>query len=101
LFGIGIMVLVSLGHRVIATSLERGAGTMSMTIDELEAAALELSAEERARLAERLIASLNTDDEIESAWVEEAERRYDELRAGRDTGLPLEGFRARIQAQFP
>jgi hypothetical protein len=40
---------------------------MSMTIDELEAAALELPAEERARLAERLIASLGADDEIEGA----------------------------------
>jgi putative addiction module component (TIGR02574 family) len=71
---------------------------MSMTIDELEAAALELSAGERARLAERLIARLETDDEIEAAWIEEAERRYEELRTGRDTGLPLEGFRIRTQA---
>jgi putative addiction module component (TIGR02574 family) len=74
---------------------------MSMTIDELEAAALELSAEERARLAERLIASLGAENEIEEAWVEEAERRYEELRSGRDTGLPLDGFRARMQAQIP
>ncbi len=74
---------------------------MSMTIDELEAAALELSVEERARLAERLMASIGADDDIELAWVEEAERRYEELRTGHETGLPLEGFRARMQAQLP
>ena len=69
---------------------------MGMTIDELAAAALQLSAEERPRLAERLRASLGADDQIESAWVEEAERRYEELRMGRETGLPLEGFRAAL-----
>jgi putative addiction module component (TIGR02574 family) len=70
---------------------------MSMTIDELEAAALDLSVEERARLAQRLMASIGATDEIEAAWIEEAERRYEDLRTGRDTGLPLEGFRNKLQ----
>jgi putative addiction module component (TIGR02574 family) len=72
-----------------------------MTIDELEAVALELSVEELTRLAERLRVSLGADDEIEAARIDEAERRYEEFRAGHETGLPLEGFRPRMRAQLP
>ena len=55
---------------------------MTSKIAELEAEALSLSAAERARLVSRLIASLDQqgDEDIELAWVEEAERRYQELR---------------------
>jgi len=42
----------------------------SSAAEELGAAALSLSRSERARLAERLIASLDEDAEIEQAWRE-------------------------------
>jgi putative addiction module component (TIGR02574 family) len=68
----------------------------------LEAAALLLPPEERARLAERLIASLDRDPEVVAAWDEEIRRRIAELDAGRLESLPaeevLEEARARLRA---
>jgi len=48
-----------------------------MSTEELEAEALKLSPRERARLAERLLESLEnlTDEENENLWAEEAARR--------------------------
>ena len=48
-----------------------------MSIDELEAEALKLEPQARARLAERLLDSLESlsDEENERVWGEEAERR--------------------------
>lgn len=39
-------------------------------LEDIEAAALQLAPAERAKLAERLLASLDEDDEILAAWVE-------------------------------
>lgn len=48
-----------------------------MSIDELEAEVLKLEPQARARLAERLLDSLErlSDEENEQLWGEEAERR--------------------------
>ncbi len=46
-----------------------------MTIDELEQEVLKLSAEERARLAERIISSLDSEAEIEREWLAEVRGR--------------------------
>ncbi len=46
-------------------------------LEDIEAAALQFSLSERTKLAERLLLSLEEDDEILAAWVEEAERRAD------------------------
>ena len=55
---------------------------MPSKFDELETEALSLSVAERARLVSRLLASLDQqpDEEVELAWIEEAERRYQEIR---------------------
>lgn len=55
-----------------------------MGIDELEAAALKLDPKARARLAGRLLDSLEALSPEENAliWAEEAERRADALDAG-------------------
>jgi hypothetical protein len=55
-----------------------------MTVEDLEAAALKLDAKARARLAGRLLESLDelSPDENESIWVEEAQRRAAALDAG-------------------
>jgi len=55
---------------------------MSSTVEALEAEALQLSAAERARLVERLIASLDIDPEVEEAWAAEVERRHAEIESG-------------------
>ncbi|HEX9276264.1 MAG TPA: addiction module protein, partial [Casimicrobiaceae bacterium] len=48
---------------------------MSSTLEALEAEALQLPEAERARLVERLIASLDADPKVEEAWAAEVERR--------------------------
>ena len=55
-----------------------------MSIDELEDAALQLDPKDRARLAERLLDSLEQLSAEENArlWAEEAQRRSDALDAG-------------------
>ena len=57
---------------------------------ELESKALKLSRRDRARLAQRLISSLDQQDDTdaEKLWLEEAERRLGELKSGRAVGIP-------------
>jgi len=54
--------------------------TMASKLKDVEEAALTLPAKERARLVTRLVESLEgeVDDEVEIAWAEETERRYQE-----------------------
>ena len=47
----------------------------SETVETLEAAALQLTPADRARLVDRLIATLDADPEVEEAWATEVERR--------------------------
>jgi putative addiction module component (TIGR02574 family) len=61
-----------------------------MSTEQIERELLRLPASERARLAERLIASLDEDAEVERAWVEEVRRRDEELDSGAVQSLPLE-----------
>jgi putative addiction module component (TIGR02574 family) len=56
----------------------------------LEAAALSLPRSERARLAERLIASLDEDSEVEQAWAAEIRRRLDSIDRGEVEMIPAE-----------
>ncbi len=58
--------------------------------EEVESAAMQLPRSERARLAERLIASLDEDARVEQAWAEEIERRVGELRSGAVRPIPGE-----------
>lgn len=71
-----------------------------MSVQELEAALLKLPNQERARLAEVLIDSLDEENEIAQAWTDEAERRLEELRSGEVQGVPAEDVFARIHAQI-
>ena len=59
---------------------------------ELESRVLKLSRRERARLAQRLISSLDqeVDADAEKVWLEEAERRLGELTSGKVAGIPVE-----------
>jgi putative addiction module component (TIGR02574 family) len=55
---------------------------MIHSVEQLEAELLLLPASERARLAERLLASLDEEADAEAAWSAEVERRL----AGFDSG---------------
>jgi hypothetical protein len=58
---------------------------MAANLKELEDRIAQLSAEDRSRLMEGLIRSLDTgeDEDAEAAWLEVAEQRYQEYRAGK------------------
>jgi len=67
-------------------NLSQGRGIfMPPKTKEIEEEALRLPPHERAQLAERLINSLNEEEnqETERLWLEEAERRYQEYKEGK------------------
>jgi hypothetical protein len=55
---------------------------INSSLEDIKAAALQLAPSERAHLAERLLVSLDEDDEILAAWVDEAARRADAFDRG-------------------
>jgi len=71
---------------------------MSSQLEDVEAQALRLNPEERARLADRLIASLTGGDEVEEAWAAEVERRVQEIESGRARLVPAAEAIARARA---
>lgn len=71
---------------------------MSNQFEMIESQALTLSLEERAQLADRLIASLFEDHEIEGAWAAEVERRIGEIESGRAKPIPAADSIARARA---
>ena len=73
---------------------------MSSTIEALEAEALRLSAAERARLVERLIASLDLNPELEEAWAVEVERRNAEIESGAVALISGPEAISRLKAEF-
>lgn len=70
---------------------------MSQTTQALESAALLLPPEERARLAERLLASLDIDPEIEAAWAAEVEKRLGDWDAGLVDAVSWDEARRQVQ----
>jgi hypothetical protein len=71
-----------------------------MTIEQFEAEALKLPRYARARLAEALISSLDDDSEIERAWGEEAEERYQRYLAGQEDALPAAEVLAELRSEL-
>jgi len=71
---------------------------MSSQLETVEAQALKLTAEERAQLADRLLASLFEDHEVEEAWAVEVERRIVEIEGGRSKLIPAADAIARARA---
>lgn len=61
---------------------------MPSKIQEIENEVLLLPPQERAILAEHIIRSLDDeeDDEVETLWIAEAERRYKEYKEGKVKG---------------
>lgn len=61
-------------------------------LEEVTRQALTLGLAERARLTETLLDSLETlsEKEVEELWLDEAERRIEEYRAGRSQAIPAD-----------
>ena len=66
---------------------------------EILAKALSLDVDDRAALAEKLLASLDelTEQEADRLWAEEASRRQDALRAGLAKAVPAEEVHRKAQ----
>ena len=71
---------------------------MSSQLEIVESQALKLSPEERAQFADRLVAGLFEDREIDDAWAAEVERRIDEIESGRATLIPAADSIAKARA---
>ena len=69
---------------------------MSTLVEELSARAKTLPPEDRARLAEEMLASLDQDHDTadEAAWDREIERRVAEVEAGTARLIPAEDVHA-------
>jgi putative addiction module component (TIGR02574 family) len=73
---------------------------MASPARQIESKALKLPPRERARLAERLISSLDdeVDPDAKAAWAREAERRLDELRTGKVKGRSAASVFRKVRA---
>ena len=76
---------------------------MANTLQQLTHDALELSVQERAKLAHVLITSIDegTDDaSISSDWDLELKRRVQEIREGKVKGIPAEEVFAKLEEKY-
>jgi putative addiction module component (TIGR02574 family) len=75
---------------------------MNTRADHVLLEALAFAPEERSLVALSLIDSLQGDgapeDEIAKAWLAEARKRSDDMKAGRATAVPLDEFRSWFNA---
>ncbi len=73
---------------------------MPISIEMITDAAMSLSSDARALLADRLVESLDplTDLDIRAAWAEESSRRLAEVRTGKVSTIPAEEVLDRIRS---
>lgn len=71
-------------------------------IESIERAALQLQPDARAKLAHSLVESLEelSREQLETLWLDEAERRDQEMESGKVRGVPGEEVFARIEAKY-
>jgi hypothetical protein len=74
---------------------------MTITLETLQAEVMRLPPADRARLLDRLIASLDVDVGAEAAWDAVAEEREQELAVGSVATVPLETVISKLEARFP
>ena len=76
---------------------------MSTTLETLQAEVWRLSPKDRARLLDRLIASLDADADAddEAVWDAVADKREAEMDAGTLEAVPLDAALSRLEARFP
>jgi putative addiction module component (TIGR02574 family) len=75
---------------------------MSTSAKKIEAVALSLDIEDRAQLAGKLLMSLDepSASEVERLWLDEAERRLQEYRAGTVQGIAADDVFRRAVAEL-
>ncbi len=73
---------------------------MSTNLELLEAEALKLAPADRSHLLERLVASLDSDPDVEEAWEREADRREADLESGSVSAVPGHEAIARLRSRL-
>jgi Putative addiction module component len=73
---------------------------MSIPLETLEVAVLRLSPTDRARLLDRVVASLDADGARDAAWDAVAGQREAALASGAATEAPLDDVLARLKAEL-
>jgi len=73
-----------MNNKLEALGWSRYPSDMAASWEQLAEQAMTLSSESRARLADRLVESLDVDEPgaVDHLWVSEAKRRRDEVRTG-------------------
>lgn len=71
-----------------------------MSIDEIEAIALELPGEQLDELIDRLDTHRGMSADLEHEWLEEVQRRVAEYDAGEVEGIPMEETLAKLRAML-
>lgn len=71
------------------------------SLESLEATLMQLPQADRVHLAERLLASLDEEDETLAEWVAEAERRADAHDRGDLSAISLEDAMTQLRAGLP
>lgn len=76
---------------------------MERNLEDVASELLRMNVESRAALAKRLLDSLDelTPEENERLWVQEASRRYKQLKARTATSISAEDLFARLDARNP
>jgi hypothetical protein len=74
---------------------------MTVNLDALHAQVLSLSKAERARLLDRLVASLDADSEADAAWEQLAAEREAALASGAVGGISIVTAMEQLRARFP
>jgi hypothetical protein len=74
---------------------------MQRNLEDIASEVLRMNVESRAALAKRLLDSLDelTPEENERLWLEEAARRYKQLKAGTASSTPSDEVFARLEAR--
>jgi len=75
---------------------------MPSELKEIETKALTLPADEREVLIKNLVYSFQDSphSEIDEAWIQEAERRYENFKSGTTKGIPGEQIFAEIRREL-
>lgn len=73
---------------------------MSLTYDQVAAEAMQLSAKERADLADKLWASVDTPEAVAAAWDAEIARRIAQIDSGEVETIPFEEVMAELRAKL-
>ena len=83
------------------TQRQRSSHVKPSTLETIEATLMQLPQADRVHLAERLLASLDEEDETLTEWIAEAERRADAHDRGEIGAISLEDALTRLRAGLP